>query len=61
MNASESFGNQNFDGLAHQFFTAVSENLANLRVYIRNSAFRIGNDNGVRRELEELFKQHSRV
>lgn len=60
MYSSESFGNQDFDGLPHQFFAAVPEDLANLRVYIRNFALRIDDDNGVRREFEQLFEQYSR-
>jgi hypothetical protein len=57
MSLVESRGDQDPHGLTEQFLAVVAEKLFDLRVYLCNSPFVVGNDDGVRRGLEKRFKQ----
>ena len=52
MRLAESFGDEDFHGLADEFLAAVSKQPLHLGVDRSDPAFRIGYNDGVRRGLE---------
>ena len=53
--AAESFGHEDFNGLAEQFLRAIAEHCFCLLIIAANPTLRIGYEDGIRREIKQRF------